>query len=177
MERAEPNMTLRQLAVEYTEAVKQLWRDALVSVVLFGSVARGEATPQSDIDLLLIATDLPPGRFARQDRLKAADDLLESKLAELRKQEILTEFCPILKTPQEATRLTPLYFDLVEDAAILYDPEGFFAAILERLRHSFARLGARRRSTDHVVLRRVRARRARDSGGTGRARTSRANSA
>ena len=40
--------------------------------------------------------------------------------------------------------LMPLYFDLVEDALILYEREGFFSAVLERLRASFQRLGARR---------------------------------
>jgi len=144
MQTTELSLSLRQLAVEYTEAVKRLWGESLVSVVLFGSVARGEVTPLSDIDLLLIATDLPSGRFARQDRLKEADEVLESKLAGLRRHGVLTDLCPILKTPEEAKRLTPLYFDLVEDAVILYDRGGFFSAILADLRRSLDRLGARR---------------------------------
>ena len=40
--------------------------------------------------------------------------------------------------------MTPLYFDLLQDAIILYEQAGFFSAVLERLRQSFRRLGARR---------------------------------
>ena len=144
MEPVELNWALRQLAVDYTKALKGLLGESLVSVVLFGSVARGEVTPLSDIDLLVIAQDLPTGRLARQDRLKEADDVLESKLEGLRKDGVLTDLCPILKTPEEAKHLTPLYLDLVEDAVILYDREGFFSAILAHLRRSLDRLGARR---------------------------------
>ena len=43
--------TLRQIAEEYVEELKADLGEALVWVALFGSVARGEATPYSDIDL------------------------------------------------------------------------------------------------------------------------------
>ncbi len=144
MDTVEPNPALRQLAVDYTRALERLLGESLVSVVLFGSVARGEATSLSDIDLLVIARDLPRGRLARQERLSAADDLLAPQVEELRKQVVLTDFSPVLKTPEEAKCFTPLYLDLVEDAVILYDREGFFSEILAQLRSSLDRLGARR---------------------------------
>lgn len=144
METAEHNRALRELAVDYTDALKGLLGESLVAVVLFGSVARREATSVSDIDLLIIARDLPRGRLARQERLSAADDLLAPRLAARRKQGVLTDFSPVLKSPEEAERLTPLYLDLVEDAVILFDREGFFSAILAHLRSSLDRLGARR---------------------------------
>lgn len=140
----ELNETLKGLAIAYARALKELPGESLVAVVLFGSVARNEATPLSDIDLLVIASDLPDGRLARQQRLEAVDDLLESRLQALRQQGILTDFCPILKTPEEARRITPLYFDLVEDAIILYERDAFFSNILKTLRQSLERLGARR---------------------------------
>jgi len=138
------NETYKELALAYTEALKDHLGDDLVAVVLFGSVARGEAGPQSDIDLLVIASNLPEGRLARHRCLEKADAALDARLRDLRRQGILTDFSPLLKTPEEAARLTPLYFDLVEDALILYEREGFFSAVLERLRASFQRLGARR---------------------------------
>ena len=136
--------TVKRLAQEYTEALQGLLGDALVSVVLFGSTARGEATPLSDIDLLVVAEDLPRGRFARLNRLRAADDMLRPHLEGLWKQDILTDFHVVLKTRAEAAVVRPLYLDMVEDAVILYDRDGFFAAILTRLRESLGRLGARR---------------------------------
>lgn len=51
-----------------------------MSVVLFGSVARGDAGPNSDIDLLVVANDLPAGQFARKRLLAAADAEFEAEL-------------------------------------------------------------------------------------------------
>jgi len=136
--------TAKRLAEEYTEALKDLLGGALVSVVLFGSVARGEATPLSDIDLLVVAEDLPRGRFARLDRLRPAEDRLQSRLEDLWKEGILTDFQIVIRTRAEAAVVQPLYLDMVEDAVILYDRDGFFAAILTCLRESLGRLGARR---------------------------------
>jgi predicted nucleotidyltransferase len=140
----ELNEMLKGLSIAYTEVLKEQLGESLIAVVLFGSVARGEATSHSDIDLLVVASGLPESRLARQLCLERADDLLEPRLQALRRQGILTGFSPLLKTPQEAARVTPLYFDLLQDALILYDREGFFSAVLERLRASFQRLGARR---------------------------------
>lgn len=52
---------------------------------------------------------------------------------------------PVLKTPAEAARIRPLYLDMVEDAVILYDRNGFFGNILGDLRESLTRLGSCRR--------------------------------
>lgn len=138
------NETLKGLAVVYTQALKEYLGDSLVAVVLFGSAARGEAAAQSDIDLLVVVSDLPEGRLARQRCLEPVDARLEEKLRALRRQGVLTDFSPLLNPPREAARLTPLYFDLLQDALILYERAGFFSAVLERLRQSFQRLGARR---------------------------------
>jgi predicted nucleotidyltransferase len=140
----ELNETLKRLAVAYTEALKKQLGKSLVAVVLFGSVARREAVRHSDIDLLVVVSGLPKSRLARQRYLERADALLEDRLQALRRQGVLTDFVPVLKTPQEAAQVTPLYFDLLHDALILYEREGFFSAVLERLRESFHRLGARR---------------------------------
>ena len=45
-------------ARRYAELLRQTLGDNLVSVVLFGSVARGEARPDSDIDLLIVDPSL-----------------------------------------------------------------------------------------------------------------------
>lgn len=134
----------------YAEALKAHFGNRLVSLVLFGSVARGEATPHSDIDMLIVVSGLPPGRLARQRLLEPVDQVVDPLLAELREQGIWTDLSPVLKTPEEARRITPLYFDMVEDARILYDRDGFFAAVLDELRAAFRRLGAKRRRLGRI---------------------------
>lgn len=136
--------TLRQVAEVYVSALRDAWGDALVAAALFGSVARGEAGPRSDVDLRVVARHLPPGRLARHRLLEPADAAVEPLLAALRRDGVWTDVSPVLKTPEEAQRLTPLWLDLVEDAVVLHDPERFLTSLLDRLRVSLRRLGARR---------------------------------
>ncbi len=46
-------------------ALREALSDDLIALVLFGSRARGDARPDSDWDLLLIAKNLPERPFAR----------------------------------------------------------------------------------------------------------------
>lgn len=144
LDRAALNRALRGVAEAYVAALAAACGPDLVSAVLFGSVARGEADPLSDVDLLLVVRGLPPGRLARHRVLEPADAAVEPLLADLRRQGAFADVVPVLKTPAEAERPVPLYLDLVEDAVLLHDPQGFFAGVLERLRASLRRLGARR---------------------------------
>ena len=45
-------------AREYAQEFKESFGDSLCGVVLFGSVARAEAIPCSDIDILVVASGL-----------------------------------------------------------------------------------------------------------------------
>jgi predicted nucleotidyltransferase len=51
-----------ELAIkEFVEACKEKFKENLVSIVLFGSYARGNFKETSDVDLLVIVKDLPKG--------------------------------------------------------------------------------------------------------------------
>ncbi len=134
----------RKLADRYADLLKSTLRDRLVSVVLFGSVARGDASTTSDIDLLIVANDLPAGQFARKRLLVEADATFEADLEAAAGKGIDTRLARIVRTPREAARIIPLYLDLTEDAVLLYDRDGFFAGVLDRVRTSLRRLGSRR---------------------------------
>lgn len=134
---------LRDLAERYAQLLVPCLGD-LVSVVLFGSVARGDATAISDIDLLIVARDLPRGQSARKDMLASADAALEPALAAAGAAGVGRRLARIVRTPEEAARTIPLYLDLIEDAVLLVDRDGFFGQVLERVRTSLRRLGARR---------------------------------
>ncbi|TMB39442.1 MAG: HEPN domain-containing protein [Deltaproteobacteria bacterium] len=139
-----PSDVLRELARRYTDLLRSHLSERLVSVVLFGSVARGDASPASDIDLLIVAEDLPQGQFARKRLLATADEAFEPELERAEAAGVESRLARIVRTPREAARPIPLYLDLTEDALILHDRGGFFAQVLERARGSVKRLGARR---------------------------------
>jgi hypothetical protein len=111
----------------------------LISIVLFGSVARGEATESSDIDVLVVAGGFPWSLSARRHELFA----LYAPAREARGLPFV-EWNLVTKTPEEARFTSPLYLDMVEDGRLLFDRDGFFVGVLDGLRARMRELGSRR---------------------------------
>lgn len=120
----------------YVEALGRHFGERLVSVVLFGSQARGEARPESDLDVLIVVRELPTKRFERYRGLRAVAREVSEAFGEA--------VAAILVTPEEARQIKPYYLGMLSGHEILLDTAGFFAVILERLRRRLAELGARR---------------------------------
>jgi predicted nucleotidyltransferase len=135
---------LRRAANRYADHLASALGDRLVAVVLFGSVARGDASEGSDIDLLIVARDLPEGQFARKALLAAADLAFEADVGAAEAEGVEVRLARLVRTPDEAARVIPLYLDMTEDAVLLLDREGFFTGVLDRLRASLRRYGAKR---------------------------------
>ncbi|MDW8105454.1 MAG: nucleotidyltransferase domain-containing protein [Armatimonadota bacterium] len=142
---SELNQRLLALARQYAQVAQEVLGDNLTSVVLYGSVARGEAELHSDIDLLIVCRELPRGLFRRQEVLQPVRDRLYPALEALWQQGCYSDFSELLKTEAEAQHTIPPYLDMTEDALLLYDRDGFFAGILQRLRARLAELGAQRK--------------------------------
>ncbi|MBI3393701.1 MAG: nucleotidyltransferase domain-containing protein [Nitrospirae bacterium] len=123
---------------------ERCYGERLVSLVLFGSAARGTQRFDSDVDFLIVARDLPRGRLKRVREFQAVDERLGPFLGKLRGSGINTGLSPVFKAPEEAEEGSPLFLDMVEDAKILFDRDGFFARRLERLRERLKALGAKR---------------------------------
>jgi hypothetical protein len=137
----EPYKSLLNVLID---VLKERFGENLVSVVLYGSVALGKAGKDSDIDLLIVAEGLPRGSLRRQEVFMEAEKALEKRIEDLWRQGFHVDFSPILRTPEEASKLSPLYLDMVENAIILYDKKNFFRKLLKRLRSRLRELGARR---------------------------------
>lgn len=125
-------------------ALKSRFRQKLVSVIVYGSLARGEMRKDSDIDLLVVADMLPKSRLRRQELFEEAEASIEDDLRRLWAEGLYVTFSPIMKTREEAKRLSPLYLDMVDDAVILFDRGGFFKGVLDNLRKKLKEFGARR---------------------------------
>ncbi len=123
---------------------QQHYGDRLISVVVFGSVARGTAGPESDLDMLVVADGLPDGRVARGRDFLAVEREMASDLAAARRAGWFVELSPVFKSPDEVRAGSPLFLDMVEDALYLEDRDGFVHRALDALRGRLAALGARR---------------------------------
>lgn len=137
--------SFEKLGRRLLEEVRQHYGQRLVSLVLFGSVARGTQTPDSDLDFLVVAESLRPGRMKRVEDFAAVEAALEPDLMRMKETGISTSLSPVFKTPEEILRGSPLFLDMVEDARLLYDRDGLFQEVLDRLRGRLAELGAQRK--------------------------------
>lgn len=128
----------------FIDLIRQALGDRMVSVVLYGSVARGTARADSDLDLLLILREAPPGYWRRlQPLLPILKRLRKEPCWKELENQGLTPFLSLLVlSTEEAKENRYLYLDMIEDARILVDQGGFFRGKLESLRRRLQELGA-----------------------------------
>jgi len=107
----------------------------LISLVLFGSHARGDAKETSDYDLFIIAQELPPRPFQRVLFIRGP---LKGQYQE--------RFCIIAKTPKEVLKdFPPLFLDLGLDGIILFDKNDFFKKLQVKIRDIIRQAGLQRK--------------------------------
>lgn len=127
---------LRKQIEELKEKIITYYGNRLVSMVIFGSFARGTATLQSDIDILLIIKRLPKRKMKR---IEEFIDNVENNL-----KNVSCYISPIIKTPEEASKGSPLFLDMVYESLILNDKNDFFQNIINKLKHRLEDLGSKR---------------------------------
>lgn len=123
----------KELARRFTEALRERLGEWLLAVALFGSVARGEATPDSDIDLLVVVSDRP------------SEALM--KCLEVRRQiepYPLRRLSPLVTTPEQLRRNFLILLDIAEEGLILHDPQKVLAGLLAKLRERLRQWGSRK---------------------------------
>lgn len=117
---------------------KEYLGDHLISLVLFGSRARGEEKKTSDYDLLIIAEKLPPRHFQRVLFVRSP---LKGQYQE--------NFCIIAKSPEEMLKdFPPFFLDLGLDGIILFDRGNFFRKLQKKIRDIIRQAGLQRKSDD-----------------------------
>lgn len=124
--------------------LKEYYGERLVSAVVFGSVGRGVARSDSDVDILIVAEPLPDGRLRRVEEFAAVRKALSGRLQSLTKEGIHTYLAPVFKTPREVHAGSLLFLDMIDDGRILYDRGSFWSAYLRDFQDRLKRLGAKK---------------------------------
>lgn len=133
-----------RVLAEFVEGLRGVYGDRLITVALFGSRARGDDRPESDVDLLVIADGMPPSYSDRLAQIRGLIDRTNREFTRVAPATPPPWLSLVLKDRDEGAFHAPLYLDLTEDARLLVDREGFFAEVLADMRMRMARLGSKR---------------------------------
>lgn len=129
----------KQILNKFTQKLFARFKDDLISLVLFGSVTRGTARKESDIDILIILNDAPDSYY---DRLKPVIDIE----LELRNdiEGMPPVFSSIILSMDEAKENRNIFLDMIDDSIILYDKNSFFKNRLSELKNRLVQLGSKK---------------------------------
>ena len=115
----------------------------LVSAVLYGSVARGQAGKGSDIDICLIFKTLPETTRERTAYVMAFEEDLRAmeSFCRLFNEGYDLSVSPVeFAVPELKTRTPALFLDIIEDGVVLVD-DGTLARKEGQLRQRMAEMG------------------------------------
>ena len=129
---------IRPIVSSYLQELFDRYGERILSVVLFGSFARGDFGPNSDIDLLLVIREF---KWGEPLSFHSTDKLVLTQWKTCRHYHKVT---PYPLTPEQALLHRPIYLDMLEEGLILYDRGGFIGGIFEEMRQKLKRLGAKR---------------------------------
>jgi hypothetical protein len=139
--------TYQGLLKHFLALVREEYKDQIIAVALYGSVARGEAKPNSDLDLILVIED-PPSPYQKSTKrfiLRVEDRLKEGKeFRNIVKSGFYPELRPIILSRSEASMNRYIFLDLIEDAIILFDRNEFLKERLKALKRRLKELGSKK---------------------------------
>jgi predicted nucleotidyltransferase/DNA-binding HxlR family transcriptional regulator len=140
-----PHAYFAPIIKKYCEILNNYLGERLISIMLFGSIARGDWDKNSDMDILIIAdgwNDKPV--WNRIEELRKAKKELEESLEYL--EALRAGYWPIIQNYplniEEAKKFNRVYLDAIIDGIILYDKNNFLTNILESLRKKLEEMGS-----------------------------------
>lgn len=117
--------------------------DDLVAVACFGSVVRGDAGPESDLDLYMVTRSHVSSLIdPRLERLRHFRQTPEYQA--LAREGYRPDPMPVFHTVAELAAHPWILLDIADHGVILYDPEGILTRELEAVRRRLRELGSKR---------------------------------
>jgi len=115
------------------------------AIIVYGSVARGTAQPQSDIDVLILVSDSDESVGERIRKFSGIEDSGNTgrELEWLDGRGICTHISLLPLSLREAEQMPPILLDIVEDGITIAD-DGSFQKLRGMLRSRLAAQGIRR---------------------------------
>lgn len=124
---------------------KSLVIGRLASIAIFSCIARGEARSDVDVNILIVARDLPRSRFKRLELFEKAEEVIEPFVEELWSRDIYVDFSPIILDVEETEKHRPIYLDMVIYAVIVFNRNDFFKKVLDEIAEKLKTLSTERK--------------------------------
>lgn len=136
-----------QIAHALLLRAREHYGEDFITFAVYGSVARGTATAESDLDLLLVVKNLPQGRMPRIDAFTAHVENPPLPPIVFAGADYPLRVSAVLKTPEEVAMGSLLFLDMTEHCLLLHDEGDFFANYLNGLKAKMRSWGSEKRYT------------------------------
>lgn len=135
----------KKLTEDFVCLLRNKFQGDLISVILFGSVARNTAKKESDIDLLIVAKNLPSSLFQRMKLVSPIIAGLKEmpSYKDMRKENYFPDISPILFTPEEIRETKPIFLDIADEGEFLLD-DGTLRTKLDELKNRMKSLNSKK---------------------------------
>ncbi|MCS4541303.1 MAG: nucleotidyltransferase domain-containing protein [Euryarchaeota archaeon] len=128
------------------KSIKGYFKENLISLVLYGSVAREEAGEGSDLDFLVVSKSFASSFGSRFEVFNEIEKKLRQTEAyqKLKELKFGTLISPVPLTPDEIIKNPPILLDIITDGIILYDKNDFIKNHLKELEKKLEKIGAKK---------------------------------
>ncbi len=133
-----PHPTFGAVLGRYCRILRQHFGERLLGVLLFGSIARGDWTKDSDIDLLVVVDRWDLKTWSRSSKLLGLGKMLR-KTREYT-DSVGAGFMPTIQhhplSSEEESLNHRIYIDIVLDGITIYEKDAYITRLIGNLRES-----------------------------------------
>ena len=136
----------RDYLYNFVKLMKENYKEDLLSIILFGSVARGKWNNESDIDLFIIFTNKSSLRTTINNRLTKIISGYErkSKLRNSKGDRLFSTIQDISLVIKDLHTFRTLFYDIAMDGIILFDRNQTGFQFLKKIKKRIEEKGLRR---------------------------------
>lgn len=136
----------RDYLYNFVRLMKEKYHEDLLSIILFGSVARGKWNNESDIDLFIIFTNKSSIKNGLNNQLTKiiSDYERKSKLKNSKGDRLFSTIQDISLLLKDLHTFRTIFYDIAMDGIILFDRNKTGFHFLKRIRKRIEEKGLRR---------------------------------